>query len=224
MGAIRDKACIVGVGETAFTHGSGQTSLELMLEASVNAIVDAGLKHNQIDGIIAPQVGAPAEQFAANLGIEALRYAVTVYMGGASPVASIQSAAMAIACGIANTVLIPVGMNGYSAIRRRSPRTRTGSNSGTRGAMSSTIAEYYRPYGASAPAQWYSWLATRYIKVYDVRPEAAAAVALSARCHAQLNERAFMHGRPLSCDKYLSARWISYPFRLYDCGDTSIAS
>src|SRR5215470_778334 len=107
MDSIRDKSCIVGVGETALTHGSGKTALELMLEASVKAIIDAGLKHNDIDGIIAPPVGASAEQFAANLGIEDLRYALTVHMGGASPVDSIQSAAMAVACGIAHTVLIP---------------------------------------------------------------------------------------------------------------------
>jgi acetyl-CoA acetyltransferase len=215
MDVIRDKSCIVGVGETAFTHGSDKTALELMLEASLNALVDAGLKHDEIDGIIAPQVGAPAEQFAANLGIEDLRYAVTVHMGGASPVASIQSAAMAVACGIANTVLIPLGMNGYSSVRRRSSKTRTRSGGGMPGA--STISEYYRPYGASAPAQWYSWLATRYIKLFDVPAESAATVALAARRHAQLNERAYMHGRQLTLEEYPSARWISYPFRLYDC-------
>jgi 3-oxoacyl-[acyl-carrier-protein] synthase III len=112
MYSLKDKACIVGVGESAFSRGSGKTELALMLEASVNAIADAGLKPHDIDGIIGPPLGATAEHFAANLGIEDLRYATTVHMGGASPVVSLQSAALAVACGIATHVLIPCGWNG----------------------------------------------------------------------------------------------------------------
>ena len=96
MDSLKDKACIVGVGESAFSRGSGKTELRLMLEASLAAINDAGLKPHDIDGIIGPPLGATAEHFAANLGIEDLRYATTVHMGGASPVVSIQSAALAI--------------------------------------------------------------------------------------------------------------------------------
>ena len=96
MHALKDQACIVGVGETDFTRGSGRTDLSLMLEASMRAISDAGLSPHDIDGIIPPPLPSTAEHFAANLGIEDLRYSVTVHMGGASPVTSLQSAAMAV--------------------------------------------------------------------------------------------------------------------------------
>ena len=74
MDSLKDKACIVGVGESAFTRGSGKTELQLMLEASAKALEDAGLKPHDIDGIVGPPLGASAEHFAANLGIEDLRY------------------------------------------------------------------------------------------------------------------------------------------------------
>jgi len=86
MESLKDKACIVGVGESAFTRGSGKTELQLMLEASARALEDAGLKPHDIDGVVGPPLGASAEYFAANLGIEDLRYSTYVQMGGASPV------------------------------------------------------------------------------------------------------------------------------------------
>ncbi|HEY6418367.1 MAG TPA: hypothetical protein VIX59_05120 [Candidatus Binataceae bacterium] len=217
MTSLKDRSCIVGVGESPFTRGTDRSPLQLMLEASMNALADAGIDPHEVDGIIAPPMaGAPAEQFAVNLGIPDLRYAVTSHMGGASPSASIQSAVMAVASGVANNVLVPIGWNGYSAMRVRNMGNAS-SSAAAAGPIGPTLAEYYLPFGAPVPANWYAWLATRHIKMYGTPPEAAAAIALAARKHAQLNEKAFMRGKPLTLDGYLSARWISYPFRLYDC-------
>ncbi len=214
---LKDQACIVGVGETAYTRGSGKSDLALMLEASTKAIADAGLKPHDIDGIIPPPLPSTAEHFAANLGIEDLRYAVTVHMGGASPITSLQSATMAAACGVARNVLVPLGWNGYSSMRVS--RSGGGGNGGGGGpsALMTTIGEYYLPYGASVPVQWYAWLATRHQKLYGTPHEAMGAVALACRKHAQLNEKAYMRGRPMTMQDYLNSRWISSPFRLFDC-------
>ncbi len=214
MYSLRDQACIVGIGETAYTRGSGKSDLALMLEASMKAIEDAGLKPHDIDGIIPPPLPSTAEHFAANLGIEDLRFAVTVHMGGASPVTSLQSAAMAVACGVAKNVLIPLGWNGYSSMR---VSRGGGGGGGGPSALATTIGEYYLPYGASVPVQWYAWLATRYQKLYHTPPEATAAIALTCRKHAQLNEKAYMRGRPMTLEDYLNSRWVSHPFRLLDC-------
>jgi acetyl-CoA acetyltransferase len=224
MYSLKDRACIVGVGESAFSRGSGKTELRLLLDASMSAINDAGLKPHDIDGIIGPPLGATAEHMAANLGIEDLRYATTVHMGGASPVVSLQSAALAVACGIANNVLIPVGWNGYSSnpVRGGGARAQTGAQTeerplATANPLQNTIGAYYLPYGATTPVQWYAWLATRHQKLYGTPFEAMGSVALAERKHAQLNDQAMMRGRPLTMQEYLAARWVSYPFRLYDC-------
>lgn len=220
MYSLKDQACIVGVGQSAFSRGSGKTELQLLLDASVDAINDAGLKPHDIDGIIGPPLGATSEHLAANLGIEDMRYATTVHMGGASPVVSLQSAALAVACGIANNVLIPVGWNGYSSnpVRGGGARADTGEKPiPAPNPLQNTIAAYYLPYGATVPAQWYAWLATRHQKLYGTPFESMGAVAVAERKHAQLNDKAMMRGRPLTMNDYLAARWVSYPFRLYDC-------
>ncbi|MBM4258481.1 MAG: transporter [Deltaproteobacteria bacterium] len=219
MYSLKDQACIVGVGETPHTRGTDKSELALMLEASVNAITDAGLTPHDIDGIIPPPTpSATAEHFAANLGVEDLRYSVTVHMGGASALTAVQSAALAVACGVAKNVLVPFGWKGYSSARVRS--LGSGDNDGISGALGSlmtTINEYYLPFGASVPVQWYAWLATRHKEMYHIPDEATGAIAVASRKHAHLNDRAFMRNRPLTMDDYLNARWISKPFRLFDC-------
>ena len=114
-------ACIVGIGETDYCRkpGSGLSQLGLQLKAAVSAIEEAGLSPDQIDGIMPfPNLGR-AEEFAANLGCSNLRFASTVHMGGAAPVASLQVAAAAIDAGMVDYVLLPAGWNGYSGARVR---------------------------------------------------------------------------------------------------------
>ena len=49
---IKDKYAIVGVGYTPQGRVPGRTSLSFHLEASANAIKDAGLNKNDVDGFI----------------------------------------------------------------------------------------------------------------------------------------------------------------------------
>lgn len=218
MYSLKDQACIVGVGETPHTRGTDKSELALMLQASMNAITDAGLSPHDIDGIIPPPSPATAEHFAANLGVEDLRYSVTVHMGGASALTALQSAALAVSCGVAKNVLVPFGWKGYSSARVRNLGSGKGNDiANALASLMTTIDEYYLPFGASVPVQWYAWIATRHKEMYGIPDEATGAVAVASRKHAHLNDRAFMRGRPLTMEDYLNSRWISKPFRLFDC-------
>jgi len=215
MHPLKDKACIVGVGETPYTRGTDRSQLSQILHATMAALDDAGLKPHDIDGMVLPMPMPTAEHLAANLGIPDLRYTASSNIGGAAPVAAVQTAALAVAMGIARHVLIPVGWNAYSGagVRRRARR----SGRGLPPSFGLTMSEYYMPYGLAVPAQWFAWLATRYVEQYKVPLEGPAAVALAARKHAHLNEKAFMRNRPLTMDDYRNARMVAQPFRLFDC-------
>ena len=97
---LRDKTAIVGIGESEYSRNARESLLRLQLQAATRAIEDSGLSIQDIDGIIPGFMGPTVEDFVTNFGLRDLRYTVTVRMGGASAVASLQSAAMAITSGV----------------------------------------------------------------------------------------------------------------------------
>lgn len=209
------KTAIVGIGETGYTRGSELSVLELVCQASMAAITDAGLTPAMIDGIISPPGFVAWDELAAHLGIPDVRYTSTPQMGGASPTASLQTAAMAIHAGVAEAVLVPIGWNGYSAIRPR-PDARP-SKRRFSAAFFETVRNFYGPYGLRSAPFWYAMYLQRYVDLYGVPPEAAGEIAVLSRKHAQLNGTGVMSDRDLTLDEYLASPIISSPLRKYDC-------
>jgi len=209
MNTLSDRAAVTGIGETVYSRQSGTTPLALQLEASLTAIADAGLSPKDIDGVIPYGAGAAvAEDFVTNFGIEDLRYSATTPMGGASCVAAVQSAVMAVASGVAHHVLIPIGRNGASQSRigdrvREMPQFRV-------------IGEYEMPVGSIAPAQLYAQMARRHMALYGTRSEQLAEIAVTVRNHALLNDNALMK-KPMTVEDHQASRIISDPLRLFDC-------
>ncbi|MFT4585082.1 MAG: acetyl-CoA acetyltransferase [Gammaproteobacteria bacterium] len=204
-----DKAAVSGVGETAYTRETDRSQLSLTLEAALNATLDAGLDPKDIDGVIPyASGGVVAEDFITNFGIANLRYSAQTPMGGASAVAALQSAMMAVATGVAKHVLITLGRGSISGGRISDQLTRM--------PQMRLVSEFEMPIGTNAPAQFYAHMARRHMELYGSTSEQFAEVALTCRAHAQLNDRAMMR-KPMSLADHQNSRMIADPFRLFDC-------
>jgi acetyl-CoA acetyltransferase len=209
-----DTPCIIAVGETDYCRapGSGMTHLGLILQAARRAADEVGLDVRSIDGVIAPYINATVEELKDNLGLRQVNFSGQVSMGGASPVAALLSASLAVRSGAADVVLVSAGWNGYSGLRPKDAAATAAVTTFRR-----TVRDYYAPYGMVAPAQVYALMATRHMLEFGTTSDALAAVALACRKHAQLNPRALMRGRPMTLADYYDAPWVTEPYRRFDC-------
>jgi acetyl-CoA acetyltransferase len=212
---LSGKAAIVGVAETDYLRGADQSILQMILSACMGAMNDAGLKPGDVDAVLPPPGFVAWDEIAAHLGVPNIRYTACPQMGGASATASLLTAAMVISSGVADVVLMTVGWNGYSAIRPR-PDARPNKRR-FNAAFFETVKNYYAPYGLRSAPWWYSLYLERYAKHYNVPPEAAGAIAVACRKHAQLNPKALMRDRPLTMEEYLASPYITEPLRKLDC-------
>ena len=207
--SLRDKTAVIGIGETAYTRGSGKSDFELQVESALIAIADAGLVPKDIDGIIPCGItAAPAEDLVTNFGLPDLRFSGLTPMGGASPVAAVQCAAAVVAAGICDNVLITAGRNGFS-----------GARAGVRihdMPQFHFVSEFELPLGAVAPAQLYAPMARRHMELFGTTSAQLGEVAVTVRQHALLNDNAVMK-KPMTLADHQASRMIADPFRLFDC-------
>jgi len=203
-----DRAVISGVGETRYGVVATQSLLGLELEASLNAIRDAGLSPHDIDGMVAYPSASTAEELCTSLGIEDLRFSASTPLGGAAPVAAIQCAIAAIASGICDHVLVSLAITARSGVRIGArlnifPQMRV-------------VGEFERPSGAVAPALLYAPMARRHMEAYGTTSRQFAEIAVATRAHAILHGNATFK-TPITIDDHQNSRMIADPFRLLDC-------
>ena len=117
-GRLKDKYAIVGVGETEYSRASGRSTRALGVEAIRNAIYDAGLTPQDVDGMLSYHGGdsTPSTTMMYDLGMR-LNFYMDCAGGGSSTEALIGLAIGAIEAGMCDTVAIFRAMNGYSQVR-----------------------------------------------------------------------------------------------------------
>ena len=207
---LRDKYCIVGVGETDYSRGSGRSTRALAVEAIRNAVADAGLTTKDIDGMLSYHGGdsTASSALAYDLGNQ-LNFYMDCSGGGSSSEALVGLAIGAIEAGMCDIVAIFRAMNGYSQVRIGG----TG-----RGPAPVTSADLMRrPYGLASAVQTFAFSFTRHMMEYGVKGEDLAAIKVTHSNHASNNPKALMKHR-VTVDDVLNSRWIVRPCaHLLDC-------
>ena len=209
---LRGNVAIAGVGETTY-YKRGQSpdpEFKLVLKAILNACDDAGISPREIDGFCSYSNDRNTPARLANaLGLDELRYSNMQWGGGGGGAAgAVQNASGAVYSGSASVVVAYRGL-------AQGQFGRFGQ--GGRGKAVAGEFAYTLPYGMMSPAQMYAMRTTRVMYEHGIDRSTLRAIALACYHHAQNNPRAVMHGRPLDADTYDNARWITEPFRLYDC-------
>ena len=201
---MSNKIAIGGGGESdEIAKVPGKSSLQHHAEAAYNALEDAGISIDQVDGLLT--AGYSSMVVAEYLGITPT-FTDGTNVGGSSFIIHIAHAMAAIRAGYCNVVLVTHGQAGRSA------RTRAVADAAEPG------SQFEAPYGIiNAPAA-YSLAASRYMHIYgeDRTRDAMAEIAVSTRKWAQLNPKAYMRD-PMTKEDYHNSRWVAWPFHLLDC-------
>ncbi len=218
MGTLSGKAAIAGIGATEFSKESGRTPLRLAIEATLAALSDAGLEPADVDGMVTFTMDANDEiEIARSIGVPELKFFSRIHHGGGAACATIHQAAMAVATGVAETVVA------YRAFNERSGH-RFGTGSGAQAqrargepGVADVRYSYYTPFGLVTPASWVAMFAQRYMHEYGATSEDFGVVAVTDRKHAATNPAAWFYERPITLDEHQASRWIVEPLHLLDC-------
>ncbi len=211
---LRSRAAIAGIGATDFSKDSGRSELRLAAEAVFAALDDAGLSPSEVDGMVTYTQDANQEiAVAREVGIGELSYFSRVEYGGGAACGTVAHAAMAVATGMADTVVCYRAFNERSGRRFGQPDARLGGQPSSQGLEMS----WHVPYGLMTPAAWVAMFAQRYMHVYGASSADFGRVAVAMRRHAATNPAAWFHGRPITLAEHQASRWIVEPLRLLDC-------
>jgi acetyl-CoA acetyltransferase len=196
---------IAGAAETDEIGRLPNTSvLGLHIEATRNAVADAGLAMKDIDGIATVSAPGPV-QVAHALGIYP-DWVDGTGVGGTSFLLHVRHAAAAIKAGYARTILITHGESGRSRVGAPAQRADPSSPAG----------QFEAPYGTLGPTTTFTIPALRYMKDYGLTHEQLAYVAVAQRQWAAKNPRA-MFRDIITVDDVLASRVVAYPFHLLEC-------
>jgi acetyl-CoA acetyltransferase len=201
------RAAIAGVGYTDMTGEGKHSAAALAARACLNAIADAGLKPADIDGVASFGLfgdSITSQAAATAMGLGPLSYTLDSNNGGSQPCFLVLNAAMAVASGLANTVVVFRSLRGRSGRKLGSVR------------FDAPTSQFRYPIGLTAYPQYIAMWARRFMIETGTSEKHLAAVVTTQREYAARNERAFRRAL-LTEAEYFERPYVVEPFRSVDC-------
>ena len=222
--ARQAKSAIVGLGITEMGKVYGRSGTSLALQAINLALADAGLKKEDLDGLlinagITNSIGLNLQNAG---GFKDLRLLNHMNAAGSTACQMVQYASMAVQNGMANYVACVFADTPLAA-----PGASAGAAYGTGGARAAAsgngrpagipgFAGLNAHYGYFGVNIGYAMAARRHMAEFGTTSEQFGAIAVAERDWAVKNERAQMR-TPMTIEDHQASRYIVEPLHLLDC-------
>jgi acetyl-CoA acetyltransferase len=211
---VAGKVAIAGVGEADHSKASGRSDLEIAAQAVANALDDAGLEPDDVDGIcFSGGMGArfDAKAFRHHFGTH--REMLESPWGGAATWAATAPAVAApwLASGRARHVV------NVFAVSWATDRGRMTGGPGEFHAAERFKRNLEVPFGWFPQPVYFATIARRHMHDYGTKPEQLGAIAVAFRRHATRHPGAVMRDKPLTLADYLARPMLVDPLRVEDC-------
>jgi len=209
MSGLGKVAAVIGVGQTDYVGDyarvkAGEKPHDSYGYAAVafnDALADAGIKRDDIDGlIVGPTVAY--ERVGEILGIN------PTWGSQADAMLAVIEACMAIKSGLAHTVALVYGND------QRSAAIQYGGPEAMGGNMFLSYI-YHAPWGYTSQGALYAMMFRRFMEVTGCTEAQLGEVAVAQRLAASLTPHALMKKR-ITIEEYLASRYICEPLHLFD--------
>ena len=219
------RAVISGVGQSQVGRRIYRDPLDLTIEATFDALANAGLTVKDIDGISTYPGNMGVPPGFSGVGVtelqEALHLELEWFSGGVeSPgqFGSVINAIAAVAIGLCKHVVCfrTVWEASAQGDQGRASVTAGAGGGGGNSYRADGFMQWTLPFGVPSAANWIGMMAQRHFHEFGTTREQLAQIALNGRKNAALNPRA-IYRDPMTMEDYLNVRMVSEPLCLYDC-------
>ena len=213
--AKHQQAAIVGLGMTDIGKVYDRTAAEFAAEAVRLAVADAGLTIGDVDGMLISNGlgGGVTIRLPRDLGMRDLRMLSEITSYGATAIAQVQYACLAVAGGLAKTV---VCVHADAPLKPASSSGDTYRSAATARRGVTGFGGFGLTGGLRGANNLYAFAARRHMAHFGTTSEDFGHIAVAQRAWATMNPLAQFR-TPLTIEDHQSSRWIVDPLHLFDC-------